>query len=528
MPKNTPSIDDSRIKTISFTIIFAFIVVIFRLFYHQVVNNSKINSNTVFQNSKLKSTLPSPGKILSSDNFPLSLGIKVYKVSVYKPNLTISVDELIKKIIEINPEIVSKNTVQIKNLQNPSIKWITLNGFFSQKQKDDLSIQGIEYEQSITRFYPENNLAKNIITNLETYYKRSLNGKIGFSLSSVDGTGQSILTRRNWRQLEIDGIDIKTSLNRQIQFILDNSLKSGLEKYQAQSASGTIIDPKTGNIIAMSYIQSDTSPVTNIGNIGNLFEPGSIFKPIVVAIGLDSKKINEDFICNDCDKPKTFGQYTINNWDNTFHPNSNLKDIIKNSDNVGMSSIISQIGKDTFQDYYHRLKLDSKNEIDLMGESISPKKKYYSDIDLATASFGQGLAVNEIQIVQAFNTLANQGNLISAHFNINLPIKPTKIFSPNTTSKVVDILKYAVENGAINYLKPKNLEVCAKSGTAQIAIDGQYNETNTIGSYIGFSPCNEAKFTMIITVNQPKNSQYGSSTAAPIWFEIAEKLSALL
>lgn len=528
MQKNSPSIDNSRIKTINLTIIFAFFIVIFRLFYWQVIKSPEIKSKNTFQNSKLKSILPVSGKILSSDNFPLSLGIKIYKLSIYKPNLKISIDELLQKLNEINPEIITKNTTQITNLNNSNIKWVTLNGNFDQRQKDSLNLPGLEFEQNTIRFYPENNLAKNIVTNLESYYKRSLNGKIGFSLSSVDGTGQSILTRRNWRLLETDGIDIKTSLNRQIQNILETSIKAGLEKYQAQSASGTIIDPSTGNIIAMSYLYANTSPNTNIGNIGNLFEPGSIFKPIVVAIGLDSKKINENFVCDDCDRERVFGQYTINNWDNTFHTNTNLKDIIKNSDNIGMSNIIQNIGKETFQKYYHSLKLDSKNEIDLIGESVSPRKIFYSDIDLATASFGQGLAVNEIQILQAFNTLANQGQLVSAHFNTNLTTNPIQVFSKETSSKISDILKYAVENGAISSLKPKNLEVCAKSGTAQVAIEGQYNETNTIGSYIGYSPCTNAKFTMIITINQPKNSQYGSSTAAPIWFEIAQKLSTLL
>lgn len=528
MPKNTPLTDNSRLKTVNLTIIFAFVIVIVRLFYWQIVKGPEIRNNNLSKTSKLQSNLPSLGKIYSSDNFPLSLGIKIYKLSIYKPNLKISIEELLNKIEEIKPETKLKNIPQINNLNNPNIKWVTLNGPFNQNQKEKLNLPGLEFEENLTRFYPENNLAKNIILNLESFYKRSLNGKAGFSLSSVDGTGQNILTKHNWRQAEIDGQDIYISLNRQIQLILEQSVKAGLDKYQAQSASGTIINPSTGNIIAMTYIYSDTAPNTNIGNIGNLFEPGSIFKPLIVAMALDSGKIDADYICSDCDRPRVFGEYTINNWDETFHPNSNLKDIIKYSDNIGMSNIIQKLGKETFQKYFHHLKLDTKNSIDLIGESVSPQKKYYSDVDLATASFGQGLAVNELQMIQAFNVLANQGKLVPIHFNTKTTIEPITIFTPLSTKKVVDILQYAVENGAIKSLKPDNLEVCAKSGTAQIAINGQYNESNTIGSYIGFSPCSSPKFTMIITINQPKNSQYGSSTAAPIWYEIAQKLSPLL
>ncbi len=526
MSKNTPLIDNSRFKTINLTIILAFVVVIGRLFYWQIIiGNSKSNFS---QTSKLISILPNSGKILASDNFPLSLGVRNYKLSIYKPNLKIGLDELLNKIETINPGTTAVNTSQIRNLQNQNIKWVTLSNYFNQNQKQQLNIPGLEFEESVSRFYPEGNLAKNVITNLETFYRRSLNGKTGFSLSSIDGTGQVLLTKRNWRQSEIDGQDIKTSINRQVQQILEQTLIRGLSQYEAKSASGTIINPKNGQIIAMAYFSSDTTPNTNVPNVTDLFEPGSIFKPLIVAIGLDTKSINSDFVCTDCDRPRVFGQYTINNWDDTFHPNSTLKDIIKNSDNIGMSNIIQKIGLDNFKKYFHNLKLDSKNDIDLMGESVSPQKKYYSDIDLATASFGQGLAVNELQMIQAFNTLANQGQLVSSHFNSEASLTSNQVFSPETTNKISEILKYAVENGAVKSLKPKNLEVCAKSGTAQISIGGQYNDSNTIGSYIGFSPCSAPKFTMIITINQPQKGEWGSSTAAPLWYEIAEKLSTLL
>jgi len=528
MPSNMPSTSNTRIKTINLTIFLAFIAVVAKLFYWQIVLGENIRTTNGNQNSKLQKIYPNTGKILSSDNFPLSLGIKSYTLSVYKPNLKISLDDLFKKIESINPQIISQNQTQIANLNNQNIKWVTLKGEFSNTQKEQLTLPGIEFEQHISRFYPQNLLAKKLITNLENYYRRSLNGKTGYLLSSVDGTGQSLLTSKNWLQPEIDGQNIKTSLNRQIQLILEETLIKGLNTFEAKSASGTIINPSTGEILAMASFTSDTTPNTNIGNINNLFEPGSIFKPLVVAMGLDTHKINTDFICSDCDRPRVIGQYTINNWDKTTHPNSTLEDIIKNSDNIGMSNIINILGLDNFKKYFSQLKLDSKNDIDLVGESVSPQKKYYSDIDLATASFGQGIAVNELQIVQAFNTLANQGTLVSLHLNTAVLPNSTQVFSTDTASKIRKILKFAVENGAINYLKPKDMEVCAKSGTAQISIDGQYNESNTIGSYIGFSPCNNAKFTMIITINQPQKGEYGSSTAAPLWFEIAKKITPLL
>jgi cell division protein FtsI/penicillin-binding protein 2 len=141
-------------------------------------------------------------------------------------------------------------------------------------------------------------------------------------------------------------------------------------------------------------------------------------------------------------------------------------------------------------------------------------------------------------MLQAFNVIADDGLMPQSHFvsyfddndqiirnNIS---PPAKIFDPGTIQKVKTILKYAVENGVVAHFKPDNLEVCAKSGTAQVAVKGGYSESATNASYVGFSPCQNPKFTMIITINNPKSSPWGSSTAAPIWFDLAAKITPLL
>ncbi len=204
-----------------------------------------------------------------------------------------------------------------------------------------------------------------------------------------------------------------------------------------------------------------------------------------------------------------------------------------------MSYIISHLGLDNFLRYYQKLGLNQKTGIDLQGEAKPTVKTNWPEIDLATASFGQGIVVTQVNMLQAFNVIANNGQLVkpkvAQYFTDNLdrvsyPKKqnPITIFSPQIISQMKDILKYAVENGVVNQFRPKNLEVCAKSGTAQVAIKGSYTDSSTIASYIGFSPCNNPKFTMIVTINNPKSSPWGSSTAAPIWYELASKIDHLL
>jgi cell division protein FtsI/penicillin-binding protein 2 len=257
-----------------------------------------------------------------------------------------------------------------------------------------------------------------------------------------------------------------------------------------------------------------------------------------MAMALDTNSINKDFICTKCDRPHQIGQYSISNWDNSLNPNSSLQDIIKNSDNIGMSYIIANLGLKNFLNYFPRLGLTQKTGIDLQGEIKPLSKNSWPEIDLATASFGQGFAITQIQMLTAFNTIANNGQLVKPHFvnyfqnnDVIIPnntAKPIQIYKLDTMVEMKRILKYAVENGVVAKFKPENLEVCAKSGTSQIAVKGGYSDSSTIASYIGFSPCNDPKFTMIVTINNPKSSPWGSSTAAPIWYEIAQKLQPLL
>ena len=522
--------ESSRHKTILITIYLCFIFILAKLFYWQIIKGQELRDKAVSQIYKLEKIIPQQGHILSSDNFPLSLDYSYYQLSLYKPNFKKELNEIVSEISSIKPEFATKNAILLEKFTNPAQKWMDFITPFNREEMLKLSkIAGTDFTQKQSRYYPEKNLGINIIQNIERYYRRLITGQIGFIRTVVDGTGENLLTRKNWQKNEIDGQSIHLSLNRQIQFLSEETLKEGVERYQADAASLIIIQPQSGEIIAMaSYSASPSASTTKIPNISDLFEPGSIFKPLIVASALDSNSINANYICQKCDRPRVIGQYEINNWNNEFHPDSSLKDIIKNSDNIGMSYIMQQLGLKNFLDYYHRLKLDQRTGVELIGESISPLKTNWPEIDLATASFGQGLAVNQLQMVQAFNTIANDGRFVKVHFNKQSKVETSEVFSSQSMLLMRQILSYAVDNSPVSVLKEKDAQVCAKSGTAQVAIKGEYDNDNTVGSYIGFFPCDNPKFTMIVTVNNPRLSPWGSSTAAPIWFELAPKLDALL
>ncbi len=538
--------NNSRYKTISLALSLCFVFIICRFFYIQVIKGSELREKALTQTYKLEKTIPSRGKIFSSDKFPLAINITNYKLSIYKPNLDQDLTQIFNIVNQIHPQFNQENNKLIDLFKNNSNqKWLTFNSLFNEDEKKQLNLPGLIFEKYERRYYPEQSMAQSILGlvakndqgydigygGLEGYYQKQLKGKTGFTWSPQDATGKAILTKKSWSSIAIDGQDLYTTLNRSVQFQVESELKNGVEKYDADSGSITVLDSKTGGILAMSTFtatNSATPSATKINSISDLFEPGSIFKPLIVTMALDSKSISSEYICDKCDKPLTIGQYTITNHDNATHPNSTLRDIIKNSDNIGMSHIIAKLGLEKFLDYFQKLGLNQKTGIDLQGESRPSVKKDWPDIDLATASFGQGIVVTQTGMIQAFNTIANDGMLVKPHLLISKNNNPKKVFDSEAIKEIKSILKYSVENGVVSTMKPKNLEVCAKSGTAQIAIKGGYTDSSTIASYIGFSPCENPKFTMIVTINNPKSSPWGSSTAAPIWFELASKIDHLL
>ena len=548
--------NQTRTKTVVFTLIGFYLVVVLRLFYWQIIKNPELNQKIINQTYKPEVIPATRGKIFDSLGAPLALNQTFFHLSIYKPDLKLKPENIISTITAVHHFSDDDTNSINKFLVNSSQKWLSLKDNFTNDEISQIKDPGLTFSPTITRYYPEGALAKNIlgftildqygqiqpIGGLESFYQRQLQGKSGFQWESKDATGKTILTKAGWRIDTIEGRDLHTSINRQIQYQVETALQDGIAKYTADSGSITIMRPSDGAIIAMSSFTATQSatPSATYRNpvIADLFEPGSIFKPLVMSMALDKHTINPDWICTKCGSPHQIGQYSITNWDNELHANTDLKDIIKNSDNIGMSYIIQTLGLNNFLHYYQLLGLNRKTGIDLQGEVRALPKTVWPEIDLATASFGQGLAVTQIQMLQAFNTIANNGVMTPAHlveyYDDNghkvTPKLPdnTDVYQLNTVNTVKTFLKYGVDNGVVAHFNSGHLDVCAKSGTAQVAINGDYSNNSTNASYIGFSPCQNPKFTMIVTINNPKSSPWGSSTAAPIWYDLAAKLQSLL
>lgn len=311
-------------------------------------------------------------------------------------------------------------------------------------------------------------------------------------------------------------------------------LKEGIEKYQASAGNVIILESKTGKVRAMAsfpnYDPTNFSEFPNTTyknpNIADLFEPGSVFKVLIMAAGLNEKVVTPETQCDICDRPLVIGKYAIKTWNEVYHPNTTMTETIINSDNTGMVFVARKLGKDKFVEYLKKYGLGKKPEIQLQEEVSGTVRdaKDYGDIDLATNSFGQGIAVTPLQMVAAVNTIANGGFYIKPTVVEDEIGKGKMVLSKEAVDEMTQIMVQAVDMGEAKWAKPQGLVVAGKTGTAQIPIEGHYDAEKTIASFVGFYPANNPQYTMLVTLRDPKTSPWGSETAAPLWFAIAKQL----
>ncbi|MGD0523108.1 MAG: penicillin-binding transpeptidase domain-containing protein, partial [Candidatus Microgenomates bacterium] len=216
------------------------------------------------------------------------------------------------------------------------------------------------------------------------------------------------------------------------------------------------------------------------------------------------------------------------------------EDVIVHSDNVGMAFVSQKMGADMLYDYLDKFGIGKLTGIDLQGE-VTPKLRErgtWNVVDLATASFGQGIAVTPIQMTKAVSIIANGGFEVTPQVVASLKgdtwesdIKPKigkRIVSDQAVKEITAMMVDAAKNGEAKWTYINGFNIAGKTGTAQIPIAGHYDATNTMASYIGFAPADDPKFVMLVILNEPKSSIWASETAAPLWYDIARQLFVFL
>ncbi len=385
---------------------------------------------------------------------------------------------------------------------------------------------------------------------VEEFYDDELRGTEGSWGGTGDVLDLQISIAPGKLILPQDGHDVVLTIDRTIQQIAEEELSRGIGEYRAEKGTIIVMDPHTGGILAMTsypgydpnlyFDEAIREEIFTNPAVSRAYEPGSVFKVITMAAALDTGIYSRHSTYNDMGQILVGGK-VIKNWDRKAYGVRTMTELLRYSLNVGAATLSTSLGSDTFYDYLHRFGFGEVTGIDLPHELPGilrvPGDADWREADLGTNAFGQGIAVTPLQMITAIAVVANDGVLPRPHIvqRIEQEGKTVEEFHPQSGRQVVStsVARQLTEMLVESLLGKENLSIpgysiAGKTGTAQIPVPGGYHEQDTIASFVGYAPAYDPQFIILVKLDRPQESPWGSEVAVPVFRRMAQKLFVYL
>ncbi len=421
---------------------------------------------------------------------------------------------------------------------------------------ESLNIKGIGFLKEGKRFYPKKELAGRMLgfvgidnhglSGVEHSYDEQLMINPDRMVIEKDAFGRSINFADDYEKSIEKGYDLKLTIDEVIQYITEKELASQVSKYRAKGGTAIVMDPYTGEILAMadqpqfnpnSFSQYKERDWRNRG-VTDSFEPGSTFKLILTAAAVEEKIANQNdiFFCENGEYE--IGGRVIHEAKDHKYKWLTLKEIVGKSSNIGVIKVAQRLGAKNFYDYILKFGIGSKTNINLPGESAGKVRdiKEWSGVSLASISFGQEVSVTPIQLISAVSAIANGGILMKPYAIKAVEkdgmaadeFKPEvvrRVISEKTSRELSEILEYTVRYGTGQKAILEGYDVAGKTGTAQKASPDKkgYSEDKFISSFIGYVPSRNPRIAILVIIDEPEGMAWGGEVAAPVFKEIARQ-----
>ncbi len=496
------------------------------------------------------------GTLLATNaaNYQIALDPKIDGLSKAQIN------ELTKTLATVTKQPLSDFNNKIKSAPSRS-RYIILAKNLSPVARDvikNLNIKGVIIEESFRRKYTFGSLAAHTLgfvnhntdgrIGLEAYYNDELKGADGLQQVRRDPRNRISAYVGAPKKLPENGNSLHTTIDSYIQAILEDELKSGVEKTSSQYGTGIIIDPRTGAIKAMAnYPTYDPNFPGNEEDINrrnfaisDMVEPGSTFKLITAIAAVEQNVVDFDEIF----ETPANGEVQIHGLTLRDHDplgNINFQQVIQKSSNVATAEIAMRLKPKVFYQYVRNLGFGSETQIDLSGEVAGSLKKPYdwSLVSLPWMSHGYEVLATPLQVAQAYSAFANKGIMMRPYVvdyienengEVILRNEPTEIrrvAKESTLKKLLPVFESVVsDSGTGDAAQINGLRIAGKTGTAKKVVDGRYTN-RYLASFIGFFPVDDPKYVCLIMLNEPKTSGYGGVVAAPIFRETTKRIAGL-
>jgi stage V sporulation protein D (sporulation-specific penicillin-binding protein) len=414
-----------------------------------------------------------------------------------------------------------------------------------------MNLTGIGLTQESRRHYPQNTLAAHILgfsgidsqglDGIEATYDANLKGQKGQIVIEYDAGGREIPNASHRYVPPQDGDNVYLTIDQVIQFIVERELDRIMQDTQAKAATIIVMQPQTGEILALA--NRPTYDPNNFGDyapklwrniaLSNSYEPGSTFKIVTAAAGLQEKVVKQTDSFFDPGYVEVQGRH-IRCWKPGGHGSQTFLDVVKNSCNPGFIAVGLRLGKDNFYNYLDQFGFGKPTDVNLPGEAkgILIPREQAKPINIATMSMGQSIAITPIQLLTAAAAIANDGLLLKPQIVREIrtrdgqlvysfqPEPVRQVIAPETARELKGILEQVVADGTGKNAYIAGHRIAGKTGTAQKVGVGGYQQGAYIASFVGFAPANDPRVAMLIVIDEPQGAYYGGQIAAPVFGQV--------
>jgi cell division protein FtsI (penicillin-binding protein 3) len=543
----------SRLRLVIAGCFFAlmFLGVVVRAFQLQIIEGEKLKRLGERQHFKESVVYPKRGTILDRSGEPLALSLQSQSVYVRPRRVTEpeAVARALAKILSLNP-------IELRQKLRTEKPFVWLKRQVPPKEAEkikDLNLEGVGLYYEPNRYYPQGQVAGQVVgfvnrdsqglEGIELRYDNYIRGETASPLIERDALGRRVLTQVEELQVP-PGADIHLTLDTSIQYLTEKQLEAAVTKFRAKSGIAIVVEPFTGEVLAMAnYPFFDPNNFSRQASehwrnraATDSFEPGSTFKTILAAAALEEGVVQKEdlFYCED-GKYSFAGRIIHDTHSYGWLP---FYKIIQYSSNIGATKVAEKLKKERFYRYIEKFGFGKPSGIDMPGEvaGLVRPTDSWSSIDLATHSFGQGIAATPIQLVMAYAAIANGGFLMrpfivrrvvgpdGSILAANQPYVVRRVVSEKTARLLTSILKGVVNEGGTGVMAGvEGFDVAGKTGTAQKAdlANGGYAAKKRLASFIGFVPADNPRLVMLVLIDEPEVNVYGGVVAAPAFRSIA-------
>lgn len=530
---------------------------------------AKMSEEINFDYKKVKATR---GNIYSDNGSLLATDLPFYRVAI---DPTLAKDEIFRKGIDSLSIMLSRFYKDrsakdykelLKDARATGKQYLTLNrrqiNYLTKKEmmrwpifRDGRYKGGVIFEKMDVRYRPFSNLSRRTVgyvnedgkgAGLEYSFNEALGGQNGEALFQkiAGGTWKPVFDGNNIKA--IDGLDIKTTIDINLQDVAETSLYNAMKQHNADEGTVVVMEVKTGHIKAISNLSSDGSGdyVEKFNHaVGGSIEPGSTFKLVTMMALLEDTNIELSDSINTGNGEYTFYNKKVRDHEEGGYGRITIKDAFERSSNIAMAKLMDKhfgTKPSKFLEYVDNLKLSKPLGLQITGEAYPkitrPKDKNWSGITLPWMAYGYGFEVSPLHTLTLYNAVANDGKMIKPIFVTSISqadkIKQefetetlnSKICSNKTLNQLKLLLEGVVDRGTAKNLKNSYYRIAGKTGTAQILKDGRY-EKKYITSFVGYFPAHAPKYSAIVLIKNPKGiHQYGNSVAGPVFKDIADNI----